>query len=317
MSSTNELEQEVSVERQRRDRAVTGVETGTDTPELRASVEQETQATVDTNHPDATPDGLPLAAEERLAAREMEIERTRTRFDRRPDSDREARSRRAAARASAERHEEFRTRAASVHPELDPERPDPRERLSQSDLAGVNRQAARLAAELRNGPTTSALSRRLAQRVARGQSLASASVAVMEAMRQESGVVQPISSVDPEAFEATIEGEVTRLFDPADASQQQVGWVVDGSGRIKLTIWKASRQHVRLREGDVVRVTAGKVGRYRGKATLAADSRTRIEVLERGDGPAPMWGREQSDGTRTSTEQDIAWYRTSVRNRPG
>ncbi|WP_052368127.1 RPA12/RPB9/RPC11 RNA polymerase family protein [Haloferax sp. ATB1] len=36
-----------------------------------------------------------------------------------------------------------------------------------------------------------------------------------------------------------------------------------------------------------MRVVAGKVGKYQGQATLAADSETRITVIEAGDGPAP------------------------------
>ncbi|MFB6298978.1 MAG: hypothetical protein ABEH65_01820, partial [Halobacteriales archaeon] len=53
---------------------------------LRPTVEMGVQARIDTNHPDAGPRGLTLAAEERLRAREAEIERTRTRWDRHQES---------------------------------------------------------------------------------------------------------------------------------------------------------------------------------------------------------------------------------------
>jgi hypothetical protein len=126
MSSKHAIGNEASVEEQTHEQIEDGFEVVEETPELRPTVEHEIQAKVDTNHPDATPECLTLAAEERMEAREMEIERTQRRFDRRQDSDRELRTRRISARDSFDRRYEFGKRAASVDPRCDPDRPDPR-----------------------------------------------------------------------------------------------------------------------------------------------------------------------------------------------
>jgi hypothetical protein len=79
--STNE----VSVDEQTYEHA----ETDDAVQSLRPTVDQQVQAKVDANHPDARPEGLTLEAEERMRARETEIARTRERAESDPDTTRE------------------------------------------------------------------------------------------------------------------------------------------------------------------------------------------------------------------------------------
>ncbi len=107
MSATYELGNELSVEEEAIEQDDVQFEAVEETPELQATVELEIQAKVDLNHPDGVGRGLTLEAEERLLAREWEIERTRHRIDNGQDSDREARTRRVAEQGSQKRREEF------------------------------------------------------------------------------------------------------------------------------------------------------------------------------------------------------------------
>jgi len=104
-----------------------------------------------------------------MEAREWEVERTSTRFDRRQASDREARTRTMVREMSIEQRYEFRERAAAVDPWQDPERADAREQISQMELGWVNSEAARLSRML-PGWSRAAISRRLAERVVDGGS---------------------------------------------------------------------------------------------------------------------------------------------------
>lgn len=90
-------------------------------------------------------------------------------------------------------------------------------------------------------------------------------------------------------------GVVKRLFEPAGRGQQQVGVIDDGTETAKVTIWKRSGQNTVLSEGDVVRLERVKVGSYNGQKTLAVIGESRVEILERGDGPAPLGGADMSD----------------------
>lgn len=126
-------------------------------PELRATVELESQAKVDTNHPDATPEGMTLAGEEKFAAREAEIRATRQRADDRQQSSREARSRRVASQGSEQRRRTFQKRAASVVPSQGPD--DPRELLERDVVAEINQHADRLVTQLQ-GWSRAAIARR-------------------------------------------------------------------------------------------------------------------------------------------------------------
>ncbi|WP_423743927.1 DNA-binding protein (plasmid) [Haladaptatus sp. SPP-AMP-3] len=250
-------------------------------PELRPSVEQTIQGKVDTNHPDGVGRGLTLAAEERLVARELEIKRTRERYDRSQGSDREAQCRTAAERVSVKRRREFQKRAASVDPWCDPDRRDPREELVQEQLAAVNQQSMRLEEKL-NGWSRAAISRRLAERVVDGTSLMSAVVGVYEELRMAPGQVIPIADVqDVNRKEVSIQGRVKTLWESTHPKIQQVGLLEDDTGTIKFTVWRASRKTM-VREGETVELESVAKNWYEGRVSVAVTGWSAIHVPERG-----------------------------------
>ena len=250
-------------------------------PELRRSVEQEIQGKVDTNHPDAGVTGLTLEAEERLEAREREIERTRMRFDSRQDSEREARTRRAAGRGSRERRRTFAKRAASVDRWCDPDEADPRVQLSRSELGAVNEEAARLAGKL-EGWSRAAISRRLAERVADGAELESVVLEVYEEFLWGPGQVIPISAVsEVPRGEVSIEGRVETLWSPSHPSICQVGLLEDDGSRIKFTSWVKSDPTL-VQEGDIVRMQGVKKNWHEGRCSVAVTYWSDVEVVGRG-----------------------------------
>ena len=271
-----------------------------DKPEFQSTVEMEVQAKVDANHPDGLvqhkqdidhPWGCTLAQEERIEGREAELEHISLQATFGRQDGRATRTR----EVVLERHRCWRETVDSI---------DPRENLSQAELAEVNRQAMRIATRLRNGPSRAAISRRLADRVVAGRDIMDAVLGTTKAIRGEPGVVQPIASIDPRGYEATIEGEVTVLFEPASNTQQQVGYIADDSGRVKVTVWEKSQQGSVLSEGDRVRIQAGKPGSYRGETTLAVVYESHITILEQGDGPSPIHGTRYAAGWADEPEQD-------------
>jgi hypothetical protein len=209
--------------------------------ELHATVELERQGWIDTEHPESRARGLTLEAEERLEAREWEIERTSLRVDRSQTSDREARTRRVVEQVASERRTDFWRRAASVDPAVDPDRPDPREELSKEELGAVNTEAIRLAPHI-DCWSRAALGQALAEHVVEGASLLTASLRVIEETKTSPGVVVPISRIgEVPDREVDIAGTVSVLWEPSNPAIQQVGLVEDESGRTKFTVWKASR----------------------------------------------------------------------------
>ncbi|MDL0139801.1 DNA-binding protein, partial [Halobacterium salinarum] len=168
-----------------------------ETPAFEAEVEQETQAKVDANHPDGIADtsedrihGVTLEQEERIRAREAELERISAQAELGTQDGREQRTRAVAAEGSTERRREFQQRAASVEPMADPERDDPRAELSQDELATVNTEADRLATRL-DGWSRAAISRRLAEAIVDGRDLTSAVVRVFEELQTAPGGTVP------------------------------------------------------------------------------------------------------------------------------
>jgi len=251
-----------------------------ETPELRRSVEQEIQGKVDTNHPDSCRASMTLAQEEEAIARDIEIARTRARVGEQTET-REAGSRQAVQESRRQARERFDKRAASVDRWRDPERDDPRKLLSQSDLATVNRQAARLEEKL-DGWTRAAISRRLAERVADGRGMTDAVVDVYDELDQAAGTVIPIEKVgEVNRGEVSIEGEVKQLWDPSHSSIAQVGLIGDESGQTRVTIWKASDAPW-LEEGDQVRIHGASVSWYEGRASLAVTGWSTIHFPGRG-----------------------------------
>jgi len=197
-----------------------GFEVVDETPQLEATVDQEEQAKVDANHPDGIADtstdripGVTLAQEERIRAREAELDRMNARAEFGSQAGRERRTREVAADGSRRRRARFKQRAASVNPWAAPERADPRAELSQEQLAAVNRHARRLAEELA-GWSRAAIARRLGGAVADGRDVTSAVVRVFETLEMAPGTVIPIGKLaDVDRKEVSIDGHVKTLWD--------------------------------------------------------------------------------------------------------
>jgi len=199
MSSKNATSEVVSVDEQafeNTDEAAVdeaGFEVVEETLEFQATVQMEVQAKVDANHPDGMVDtsderiyGATLEQEERIRAREAELERISAQAELGTQDGREKRTRDIAAKRSVERRAEFQKRAASVNPWADPEREDPRGELMQSELAAVNKQSKRLAEKL-DGWSRAAISRRLSEAIVSGKDMTSAVVGLFEELETAPG----------------------------------------------------------------------------------------------------------------------------------
>ncbi len=268
MSSKHTIGQKVSVDEQAIKCDKEQFEGVEETPELRPSVAQMIQGKVDTNHPDGVGRGLTLAAEERVVAREMEIAQTRERWDRSQDATREVQCREVTRVVSQERRCAFQERAASVDPWCDPDRADPREALSQEQLAAVNKQVMRLVEKL-SGWSRAVISRRLAERVVDGTSVMGAVVGVYEELRTAPGQVIPIADIqDVNRKEVSIQGTITQLWEPSNPNIAQVGLIEDESGRTKFTSWKASEVPW-MDEGEQVSILGAAKNWYNGRVSVA------------------------------------------------
>ncbi|MFC7166887.1 DNA-binding protein [Halospeciosus flavus] len=235
---------------------------------LRPTVQMEIAAKVDLNHPDGRYAGLTLEAEERAKAREWEIERTHERFDRRQDSDREARCRDyVAARTPSELWQV--------------EQVDPRAGMAQAELAQVNQQADRLHGRVR-GWTRGALSKQIARRVQRGKDVTDAVIETAEEAQFGAGQVVPIGALaQVEGDEVTVQGRVVKLWPPSHPSIAQVGLLEDETGTVRITVWEKSNK-TRVREGERVRIGAGALSFYKERASIAITGWSEFRVLDRG-----------------------------------
>ncbi|ELZ41676.1 hypothetical protein C463_12117 [Halorubrum californiense DSM 19288] len=259
-----------------------------ETSAFEAAVEQETQAKVDANHPDGIPDtsterihGVTLEQEERIRAREAELERISAQAELGTQDGREQRTRAVAAHGSTERRQTFQKRAASVDPRVDPDRDDPRTELSQDELATVNTEATRLATRL-DGWSRAAISCRLAEAVVDDKDLTSAVVRVFGELQMAPGQVVPIGKLeDVDRKEVSIDGRVKTLWDPSHPSIAQVGLIADDSGQTRVTIWKASEAPW-IAEGERVRIHGAARNWYEGRVSLAVTGWSTIHFPERG-----------------------------------
>ncbi|MFQ3293194.1 MAG: hypothetical protein ACI8VE_000251 [Natrialbaceae archaeon] len=270
MSTQRVIRQEVSVDEQAFEH-----ENDEEESVFQPSVEQEIQAKVDANHPDGIVEDyshLPLAQEERILAREAELERISAQAELGGQDGRAERTRRTVVE---ERREQRRARRE----------PDPRERLSQEDLAKVNQEAQRIVERVEGGPGRAAVARSLASRVRAGQPLTEAVFATLDEQLASPGVILPIEKVpEVQTDEVSVEGEVIQLWDPSTPSIQQVGLIADETSKIKFTIWRKSQQTV-IREGQQVRFWAAKKNWYEGRCSIALTYDSRIEFPER----VPWW----------------------------
>jgi ssDNA-binding replication factor A large subunit len=294
MSSKNIVSKEVSVDEQAFEKAdeqavdEDGFAVVDETPEFEVAVEQETQAKVDANHPDGIADtseerihGVTLEQEERIQAREAELEYISARAELGAQDGREQRTREIVASRSIERRTAFQKRVASVHPMADPECDDPRAELTQEQLAAVNTQSMRLAEEL-DGWSRAAISRRLGEAVVSGTDVMSAVVGVFEELHTAPGTVVPIGSLeDVDRKEVSIEGRMTQLWEPSSSAISQVGLIEDESGCTKLTSWKASDAPW-IEEGERVCIHGAARNWYNGRVSLAVTGWTILHFPERG-----------------------------------
>ena len=294
MSSNNASGKVVSVDEQAFEKAggqavdEDGFPVVDETPEFEAAVEQETQAKVDANHPDGIADtsedrihGVTLEQEERIRAREAELERISAQAELGTQEGRAKRTRDIAAKRSAERRVEFQKRAASVNPIADPERDDPRAELTQEQLAAVNKQSMRLAEKL-DGWSRAAIGRRLGEAVVGGKDLTSAVVGVFEELQTAPGTVIPIGKIeDINRKEVCVEGRVEVLWDADSPAIAQVGLIADDSGKTKVTIWEKSDAPW-IEEGEQVRIHKVARNWYEGRVSLAVTGWSTIMFPERG-----------------------------------
>jgi len=294
MSSKNVTSEVVSVDEQAFEKAdeaavdEEGFEVVDETPEFQATVQMEVQAKVDANHPDGmvhTSDeriyGATLEQEERIRAREAELERISAQAEMGTQEGREKRTRNVVTKRSAERRAEFQKRAASVDPWADPERDDPRAKLTQEQLAAVNKQSMRLAEKL-DGWSRAAIGRRLGEAVVGGKDLTSAVVGVFKELQTAPGQVVPIGMLeDVNRKEVSIEGRMTVLWESDSPAIQQVGLIEDESGRTKLTVWEKSNQPW-IEEGERVRIHGAAKNWYNGRVSVALTGWTTVNFPERG-----------------------------------
>jgi hypothetical protein len=254
-----------------------GFEVVDETPEFRATVDMEVQAKVDSNHPDARveegPDhlfGKTLEQEERIEAREAELERISAQAELGTQDGREQRTREVVSELCG-------------RDEPEPvERTDPREKLTQEKLAEVNRQAMRISDEVQGGWSRAVVAKQLAEKVQRGQDVTKAVLETLDEQKAAPGAIVPIADVpDVPVGEVTVEGTVQTLWEPSSTSIQQVGLIADDSGKIKFTCWEKSNQTV-VREGQTVRFRAAAKNWYEGRCSIALTGWSRIEFPERG-----------------------------------
>ncbi|WP_224337920.1 OB-fold nucleic acid binding domain-containing protein [Haloprofundus halobius] len=294
MSSTNASSKVVSVDeqalRETNERAVDedGFEVVDETSELRATVRMEVQAKVDFNHPDGIVDssderirGATLAQEERIRAREAELEHISTQATLGLQEGRAERTRENVGTQSRQWRREFQKRAASVDPWAAPDRQDPREELSREELAAVNTQAARMREKL-GGWSQAAISRRLAERVVDGTDVLSAVVGVFEELQTAPGRIVSIGMLgEVDRRDVSIEGRVETLWEPSSPKIAQVGLIGDESGRTKVTVWERSNQP-RVSEGEQVRIHGAARNWYNGRVSLAVTGWSTVLFPERG-----------------------------------
>jgi len=283
MSSNNASGKVVSVDEQAFEKAggqavdEDGFPVVDETPEFEAAVEQETQAKVDANHPDGIADtskdrihGVTLEQEERIRAREAELERISAQAELGTQDGREQRTREVVSEQCG------RDEPAPA------ERTDPREKLTQDELAEVNEQAMRISDEVQGGWSRAVVAKQLAEKVQRGRDVTKAVLETLEELKAAPGAIVPIADVpDVPVGEVTVEGEIIELWDPSDTSISQVGLIEDDSGKIKFTIWEASRKTI-VSEGETVRFRAVKKNWYQGRCSIAITGWSRIEFPERG-----------------------------------
>ncbi|MDR5673570.1 DNA-binding protein [Halalkaliarchaeum sp. AArc-GB] len=291
MSSKNAIGNEISVDEQaykqpgETELDEDGFEVVDETPEFQPTVDMEIQAKVDANHPDGIAQevddriyGVTLAQEERIRAREAELEHISAQAELGTQEGRAKRTRKVVTeqvrRTSRVTVEE--TGRQDVEPA-----PDPRERLSQDELATVNQHAQRIVEKVNGGPSRAAIGRLLGERIADGQSTMDAVFDTLERVKLMPSILLEVADV-PElpGGEINVEGTVIELWEPSSPAIAQVGLIADDSGKIKFTSWAKSDQPW-VKEGDRIQLWEAKKNWYQGRCSLALTYDSRIVFPER------------------------------------
>ncbi|MFC7231609.1 DNA-binding protein [Saliphagus sp. GCM10025308] len=275
MSTKKSVSKVVSVDEQAYEQEAVqeGADVVDETPEFRPTIEMEIQAKVDSNHPEGIVDtsddriyGVTLAQEERIRAREEELERisVQAAFGRQ-----EGRAERTRAVVEAARRER-------VVKEV-----DPREKLERGELGQINQQAQRLAEDVQGGYTRAVIGKRIASRVLEGKDMFEAVMDTKEEIQHEAGTIVPIGDLESiRRGEVSVEGRVLELWDASSPAIQQVGLLEDETGRTKFTIWTKSTQTM-VREGERVRFRAAAKNWYNGRCSIALTHWSEIRFPER------------------------------------
>jgi hypothetical protein len=255
-------------------------------------------------------DNKTLYTQERIEAREAELENISVRAGANPERYPRAAEKRSREEQTMETHqkrmqecrEEVVEQAASgivSRGYVD----DAREHMTKEMVGDIYEQSLRLAE--RFGLSEVLVGNLLAEKVADASDVSGGVVDLLDELYIDRTVATPIEKVDPMDSIATIEGVVVELYDPPSSpNQQQAGVIEDETGEAKLTVWRNSRQDTVLSEGDVVRIQDGKPGWFNGRLTMAATSDTKMWVVEEGDGPSPMGGVEIEANSGPSGEID-------------
>ncbi|AWB28422.1 DNA-binding protein [Halococcoides cellulosivorans] len=248
-----------------------------ETPEFEATVEQEIQAKVDANHPDGIADtsedriyGVTLEQEECIRAREAELEHISAQAELGTQEGREERTRAVVSeQCRREEHEAVK-------------RTDPREKLSQDELATVNEQARRIKAKVNGGWSRAVVAKQMAEKVQRGEDVTTAVLETLEDLKAAPGAIVPIADVpNVPVGEVTVEGTIETLWEPSSPSIQQVGLIEDESEKIKFTVWTKSNQPV-VQEGETVQFRGAAKNWYKGRCSIALTGWSQIWFPERG-----------------------------------
>jgi len=291
MSNKNAIGNEISVDEQaykqleEPERDEDGFEVVDETPEFQPTVDMEVQAKVDANHPDGIAQeaddriyGVTLVQEERIRAREAELEHISVQAEFGMQDGRARRTREVVT-------EQVRRTSRVTVDETDRRdvapTPDPRERLSQDKLAAVNQHAQRIVEKVDGGPSRAAIGRLLGERIADGQSMTEAVFDTLEQVKLMPSTLLEVADV-PEVpgMSVNVGGEVIELWKPSSPAIAQVGLIADESGTIKFTIWEKSDQKW-VTEGDHVQLWGAKKNWYQGRCSLALTYDSRIVFPER------------------------------------
>jgi ssDNA-binding replication factor A large subunit len=117
--------------------------------------------------------------------------------------------------------------------------------------------------------------------VVAGAGVTSAVLSVIESM-QDGGRYVPLGELgEANAREVDIRGKVIELWEPSNPKIAQVGLLEDESGRVKVTVWKASDQPW-MEEGDTVEIHRAATSWYQGRVSVALTGWSRVQFPERG-----------------------------------